>query len=81
MADWIRTATNRLWEWLYREERARAYEEGFCVGFVEGYLQGYADAKAGLPPLPPGSEYNSLCRMGLTAYNTADSDSPPVKDS
>lgn len=68
IADWIREATER--------RRERWSEEGRR----EAYLLGYADTKAGLPPLPQGSEYNSLYPLGLTASNIASSDSSTGKD-
>lgn len=65
IGDWIKGAAER--------RRRKAYLEVLR----EDYLQGYADAKAGLPRLPPGSEFNSLCRLGLTASYPASSESPP----
>jgi hypothetical protein len=69
IADWIKEATKR--------RRQRRRRKAYLSGFREGYNLGYADAKAGLPRLPPGSEYRSLCRLGLTATNSVSSDSIP----
>ena len=66
-------------EWL-REAAERRRRKAYLEVLREDYIQGYANAKAGLPRLPPGSEINSLCRLGLIASNPADLESQPCEE-
>ena len=69
LAVWIREATQRRRERLYWQ------------GYWEGFNQAAADARAGLPKLTPGSEFNSLCRLGLTYGNPAYEEPQPTRRS
>lgn len=73
-ANWIREKTKERQEQLFRQ----GFWQGYWEGFWEAFNQAYADTRAGLPELRLGSEFNNLCRLGLTYENPAYVEPPPV---